>query len=208
MSKHLFYLAKDPLPYRKLNYTRPGQEKNSLYEADEYLAKNLESWGYRVDREGVQVQAFRRDRSKPLSAQYARPLPEDPWYTAYNLYAERRGQTHPDEIILALAHKDSQSWIDSPGANDNAIGTVGVLEMARVLAQYPAARTIRFLFCNEEHIPWTSVTAANNAKSRGENLVAIFNTDAIGAKPADETAAGKKTNVTAYTDPPVSAWAS
>jgi len=24
MSKHLFYLAKDPLPYRKLNFTLPG----------------------------------------------------------------------------------------------------------------------------------------------------------------------------------------
>lgn len=201
MSKHLFYLSKDPLPYRKLNYTRPGQEQNSLCEADDFLARNLEAWGYRVEREGVQVQAFRRDRTKPLSAQYSRPLPEDPWYTAYNLYAERRGQTHADEIILVLAHKDSQSWIDSPGANDNAIGTVGVLEVARVLAQYPAKRTIRFLFCNEEHIPWTSVTAAQKAKARGENLIAIFNTDGIGVKSPEQAAAGKKTNVTAYTEP-------
>jgi len=202
MSKHLFYLSKDPLPYRKLNYTRPGQEKNSLYEADDYLTQNLQSCGYRVERESVQVQAFRRDRSKPISAQYSPPRPEDPWYAAYNLYAERRGSMHPDEIILALAHKDSQSWIDSPGANDNAIGTVGVLEMARVLAQYPAARTIRFLFCNEEHTPWTSVTAARNAKARGQNLIAVFNLDGIGVKPPEQRAAGKNTNVTAYTEAP------
>ena len=85
----------------------------------------------------MQVQAYRRDTSKPQQHQYSPPMPEDPWYTAYNLYAEKKGRSRPDEIIVVLAHKDSQSWIDSPGANDNAIGTVGVLELACVLAKYP-----------------------------------------------------------------------
>jgi acetylornithine deacetylase/succinyl-diaminopimelate desuccinylase-like protein len=201
MSKNLFYLSKDPLPYRKLNLTLPGHEKNTLYEADDYLAVQLQSWGYRVEREGVQVKAFRRDTSKPKHAQYSPPRPEDPWYTAYNLYAERKGRSQPERIILIMAHKDSQSWIDSPGANDNAIGTAGVLEMARVLAKYTPENTIRFLFCNEEHTPWTSKTAAQNAKSRGDNIVAVFNTDGVGVKTAEQTAAGKKTNVTAYTKP-------
>jgi len=201
ISKHLFYLAKDPLPYRKLNLALPGHEKNTLYEADDYLASQLEGWGYCVEREGVQVQAFRRDTSKPNHAQYSPPKPEDPWYTAYNLCAEKKGRLHPDKIIVVLAHKDSQSWIDSPGANDNAIGTVSVLEMARVLAKYNSDSTIRFLFCNEEHKPWTSKTAAQKAKSRGDNIVAVFNMDGIGAKTAEQTAAGKKTNVTAYTKP-------
>ena len=201
ISKNLFYLAKDPLPYRKLNFTLPGHQKNTLYEADDYLVGKLEVWGYQVEREGVQVQAFRRDKTKPKHAQYSPPKPEDPWYTAYNLYAERKGRSHPERIIVVLAHKDSQSWIDSPGANDNAIGTVGVLEMARVLAEYTPKSTIRFLFCNEEHTPWTSKTAAQNAKSRGDNIVAVFNMDGIGAKTAEQTAAGKKTNVTVYTKP-------
>jgi hypothetical protein len=201
MSKDLFYLSKDPLPYRKLNFTLPGHAKNTLYEADDYLAGRLESWGYRVEREGVRVQAFRRDASKPKHAQYSRPMPEDPWYTAFNLYAEKKGRTRPSEIILVCAHKDSQSWVDSPGANDNAIGTVSVLEMARVLAEYRSERTIRFLFCNEEHVPWTSVTTAASAKARGDNLVAVLNIDSVGAKTAADTAAGKKSNVTAYTAP-------
>ena len=201
MRKHLFHLSKDPLPFRKLNFTLPGHEKNTLYEADDFLAGKLQSWGYRVQREGVRVQAFRRDTRKPKHAQYSRPLPEDPWYTAYNLYAERRGRSRPEEIILALAHKDSQSWIDSPGANDNAIGTAGVLEMACVLAKHAPERTVRFLFCNEEHAPWTSVTAAQNARKRGDRIVAVFNLDGIGAKSPEQTKAGKKTNVTAFTAP-------
>lgn len=201
MSKHLFYLSKAPLPYRKLNLTLPGHEKNTLYEADDYLAGQLKSWGYQVQREGVQVQAYRRDASKPKRAQYSPPKPEDPWYTAYNLYAEKKGRSLPGEIILVLAHKDSQSWIDSPGANDNAIGTVGVLETACVLAGHGGDRTIRFLFCNEEHTPWTSVTAAQNARKRGDRIVAVFNLDGIGAKSAEQAEQKKKTNVTAFTTP-------
>lgn len=201
ISKHVFYLAKDPLPYRKLNLTLPGHQKNTLYEADDYLASQFEAAGYHVEREGIQVQAFRRDTTKPKSAQYSPPKPEDPWYTAYNLYAEKKGRSHPERIILVLAHKDSQSWIDSPGANDNAIGTSGVLEMARVLAQYKPESTIRFLLCNEEHTPWTSKAAAQKAKARGDNLIAIFNMDGIGVKTPEQTTAGKKTNVSAYTKP-------
>ncbi len=201
MSKHLFHLSKTPLPFRKLNLTLPGHTKSTLHEADDYLAGQLESWGYKVDREGVKVQAYRRDASKPKQAQYSPPKPEDPWYTAYNLYAERKGRSRPEEIILALAHKDSQSWVDSPGANDNAIGTVGVLEMACVLAKHAPERTIRFLFCNEEHTPWTSVTAAQNAKQRGDRIVAVFNLDGIGAKSAEDTARKKMTNVTGFTTP-------
>jgi hypothetical protein len=201
MSQHLFCLAKDPLPYRKLNLTLPGHAKNTLYEADDYLTGRLQAWGYRVAREGVRVQAFRRDTTKPKHAQYSPPKPEDPWYTAYNLYAEKKGRSHPERVILVLAHKDSQSWVDSPGANDNAIGTAGVLEIACVLTPYTPDCTIRFLLCNEEHTPWTSRTAAQNAKARGEDLFAIFNLDGIGVKTAEDTALGKKTNVTAYTKP-------
>ncbi len=199
--RHLFYLAKDPLPFRKLNYTRPGQEKNTLYEADEYLTQQLTSWGYEVQREEVRVQAFRRDPNKPKAHQYSPPAPEDPWYLAYNLYAEKKGRRLPEEIILLLAHKDSQSWVDSPGANDNAIGTSGLLEIARVLARYPSDRTIRLLWCNEEHTPWTSVTAAQKAKERGDKIIAVINLDGIGVKSAEDTAAGKKTNVILFTLP-------
>ena len=70
-----------------------------------------------------------------------------------------------------------------------------------MLAQHKPDRTIRFLLCNEEHLPWTSVTAAKNARTRGDKIVGVFNLDGVGAKPADQTAAGKKVNVSAYTEP-------
>jgi hypothetical protein len=201
ISGNLFYLSKDPLPYRKLNYTIPGHTANTLYEADDFIASKLESWGYNVEREGCRVQAFRRDTSKPIRSQFAAPEPEDPWYTAYNIYAKKQGETYPDEIMIFISHKDSQSWIDSPGAYDNAVGTVANMEIARILSDYPSQRSIWFIFCNEEHRPWTSVTAANNAKERGDNIIAVFNLDGLGGKSQEDIDAGQKTNTTLYTTP-------
>ncbi|HCU34329.1 MAG TPA: hypothetical protein DGT21_02455 [Armatimonadetes bacterium] len=201
MREMLTYLAADPLPFRKLNYTIPGHEKPTLYEADDYIQGQLESAGYAVEKEGVQVQAYRCDVTKPKSAQYSAPAPEDPWYTAYNLYAKKTGSTHPDEIIVVISHKDSQSWVDSPGANDNAVGTVANLDIARALARYESERSVWFVYCNEEHTPWTSMTAAGNARERGDNIIAVFNLDSLGRKSDEDHAARVMANVTLYTTP-------
>ena len=196
---NLFYLSKDPLPYRKLNYTIPGHSRNTLYEADDFLEDKLKSYGYEVEKESAKVQAFSRDISKPKIYQFSPPSPDSPWYIAYNLYAKREGKSYPEEIILVVSHKDSQSWVDSPGAYDNASGTVSSLEISRILANYESKRSIWFLFCNEEHTPWTSIVAANNARSRKDNLIAIFNLDCVGGKSKEEAETGAKTNVTLYT---------
>jgi hypothetical protein len=78
---------------------------------------------------------------------------------------------------------------------------VALLEIASALADYSSHRSIWFLFCNEEHTPWTSITAAQNLKERGANLISVINVDALGGKSDDDAAAGCKTNVTLYTTP-------
>ncbi len=201
LREHVLYLAQDPLPRRTLNFTLPGHDCCTLYEADDYIEAQLRSWGYEVEREGVQVQAFRRDRGKPKSSQYSPPQPEDPWYTAYNLYVRKPGTDVPDETIVTISHKDSQSWCASPGANDNGIGTAGNLEIARVLAEVPTRRRLWCIWCNEEHAPWTSVNAAEGARARGERIPAVFNVDSLGRKAPADTRAGRRKNVTLYTTP-------
>ncbi|MHB8996263.1 MAG: M28 family metallopeptidase [Armatimonadota bacterium] len=198
---HVNYLAHDPLPFRKVNYTRPGQSQCSLDEADDYLQGQLELYGYTVEKEPVAVQAYRCDATKPKSCQYSAPMPEDPWYTAYNLYAKKSGSELPEEIIVVISHKDSQSWVDSPGANDNAVGTATNLEIARVLAAHDTRRSVWFVYCNEEHTPWTSITAAQNACERGDNIVAVFNLDSLGRKSTEDHEARVMANVTLYTTP-------
>jgi len=69
------------------------------------------------------------------------------------------------------------------------------------LADHVPKRTFRFLFCNEEHRPWTSVTAATRAAERGDNLVAIYNIDSLGGKSDEDMQAGRKTSATLYTEP-------
>jgi len=196
----LHHLACNPLPCRRVNLTLPGHAQSTLDEADDFICARLESLGYSVEREPVPVQAFRCEMSKKKSTWYARPRPNDPWYTAYNLYAELPGGSQPDEIILLCAHKDSQSWVGSPGAYDNGVGTVALLEIARCLSGYRPNRTIRLLWCNEEHGPWTSVTAANRCAERGDNLVAVINVDSLGGRSPEAVAAGRCTNVTLYTE--------
>ncbi len=201
LRKWVDYLAKDPLPFRKANYTVPGHAQNSLDETDAWIETQLRSWGYQVERQLCEVRAYGCDLKKPKHHTYAQPPPDAPVYRVCNLYTKKTGRRRPNEIILLLAHKDSQSWNDSPGAYDNAVGTVAVMELARVLASYENERTIGFLWCNEEHTPWTSLTAANHFRQRGDNLVAIFNQDSLGGKSDDDIAAGRKTNVSLYTTP-------
>jgi len=199
LGRDLFHLSSDPLPFRKLNYTRPGQRMSSLDEADDFIAAQLEGAGWPVEREAVRVQAFRCDTSKPKAHQYSTPAPEDPWYTAHNLWAKKAGSESPEEIVLLCAHKDSQSWVDSPGAHDNATGTAGLLELARVLAEAPLERSVWLLFCNEEHTPWTSVTAAEGCRERGDNLVAVINCDGWGSRTEAQAGIDEKTNGLQYT---------
>lgn len=199
MRKEVFYLSKDPLPRRVLNWSRPGQKLSSLEEADAWIMQQLTKCGYAPKTDETKVQAFRRDIRKPISQQYSLPPASDPWYTAHNIIAEKKGKDQPNDLIIVLAHKDSQSWIASPGANDNGIGTCGALELALVLSDYQPKHTVRFIFCNEEHFPWTSVTAAKAIKDAGLSALAVINMDGIGVKAPQN--AGTMTNITRYCTP-------
>jgi hypothetical protein len=197
--KGVFYLSKDPLPRRVLNWSLPGHDLSTLEEADIWISQLLTDWHYKSIFDTTKVRAFGRDFSKPISHQYAPPPEGAPWYTARNIIACKEGKDFPEEVIVVISHKDSQSWIESPGANDNAIGTCGNLELARVFKNYKPRHTIQFIFCNEEHTPWTSLTAAQSLKDSGKDVLAAINLDGIGVKSPEQ--AGTMTNVTRYTTP-------
>ena len=196
--RDLLYLCCDPLPFRKVNHTRPGQSMNSLTEADIYVRGQLESAGYEVTTTTYRVQPFRCDSTKPLHHWYSTPEPSDPSFDAANLEAMRPGHTRPEEIIQLISHKDSMSWIDSPGAHDNAVGTAANLELARILSTCDLQRSVRMLFCNEEHTPWTSRFAAEAAAARSDHIIAVFNVDSLDGKSDEDMAAGKMTHAVGY----------
>ena len=194
----LFHLCRDPLPYRKANWTRPGQTMHSLDETDVFIRSQLEAAGCLVNTTTHRVQAFRCDETKPVHHWYSKPKPGDPWFDVANLEVILAGSEYPKEIIQLISHKDSMSWIDSPGAHDNATGTVANMDLARVLATRSLRRTVRILFCNEEHTPWTSQHAANTAAERGDEIIAVLNVDSLDGKSDTDMARGRLSHVVTY----------
>lgn len=102
----------------------------------------------------------------------------------YNLAVEKKGIKKPDEIIVIGGHYDS-AFI-SPGANDNGTGAVATLELARIFANKPTNRTIRFVEFTNEEPPyfWTenmgSLVYAKEVKKRNENIVAMLSLETMG----------------------------
>ena len=96
-----------------------------------------------------------------------------------NIIAEKRGQLYPDSIIILGAHYDSYA-IGAPGADDNASGTSGVMETARILASSDFEITIRFIcFSGEELGLLGSNAYANQLNTNNENLKLMINLDMI-----------------------------
>ncbi|PIV39709.1 MAG: aminopeptidase [Candidatus Omnitrophica bacterium CG02_land_8_20_14_3_00__42_8] len=100
-----------------------------------------------------------------------------------NIIALKTGSRFPNEIILLGAHYDS---CFNPGADDNASGISGLLELARMIANKKVDRTIEFIaFVNEEP-PFfkTEVMGsriyAKECKAENKNIRAIIVFDLIG----------------------------
>ncbi|NCO82744.1 MAG: hypothetical protein COZ31_10725 [Nitrospirae bacterium CG_4_10_14_3_um_filter_44_29] len=70
--------------------------------------------------------------------------------TYYNIEAEVKGSTSDkDKIIVIGAHYDTITG--TPGADDNASGVAGILELARIVSEKPLPYTIRLVaFALEE----------------------------------------------------------
>lgn len=99
-----------------------------------------------------------------------------------NVIATLTGKTYPEEYVILGGHYDSYSYSgDAPGADDNASGTSGVMEIARILSEYEFERTIIFCaFSGEEYGLYGSAAYANRCANYGMNILGYFNMDMIG----------------------------
>ena len=106
-----------------------------------------------------------------------------------NVLAVIPGGSHADESIMVAAHwdaygigePDSQGRVVRPGANDDALGTAGVLELARVFKSSPTpARSIVFaLWTAEESGLLGSAAYAENPIYPIEKTVANLTLDIL-----------------------------
>jgi hypothetical protein len=107
--------------------------------------------------------------------------------SAMNVVAIQKGTEYPDEYIIVSSHFDSV-W-ESPGADDNASGTAGVMEIARILSSHSFKRSIIYLNNNNEELgvgTLGSIIFAYCCRSNSINILGVFNLDMIGYAPIDK----------------------
>jgi Zn-dependent M28 family amino/carboxypeptidase len=100
----------------------------------------------------------------------------------HNIEAAIRGAVHPEEILVLGAHYDTVRHC--PGANDNGSGIAALLEIARLCAGRPLARSVRFVFFfnEEEHGPGPpgSRLYAQACRERGEKIIGMISLETLG----------------------------
>ncbi|HQH47591.1 MAG TPA: M20/M25/M40 family metallo-hydrolase [Candidatus Syntrophosphaera thermopropionivorans] len=107
----------------------------------------------------------------------------------YNVVATIPGSLYPEQYIIIGGHHDSITYgpsenpfVFAPGADDNASGSGGTLEIARVIMQsgYQPRCSIRFVtFAAEEFGLWGSKYYALTALNNNENIRLMINHDMI-----------------------------
>lgn len=100
-----------------------------------------------------------------------------------NVIGTREGVTDPGEVVLLAAHYDHISGC--PGADDNASGVAGALEVARVLGQASLPRTLVVACWDEEELGLRGSRAFAQTFT-GAKLAVAFNFDMIGYASAAE----------------------
>jgi len=124
-----------------------------------------------------------------------------------NVVADWPGAQRPQEIYIVCAHYDTTGGIERPGGDDDASGTAGVLEAARVLTQYRFRSSLRFIAFNAEE-DWTKGSQEYvNALPQDANIVGVINLDMI-LRPAwdNKADASKDLEVETLNVPFCAAW--
>ncbi len=118
-----------------------------------YITSQLESFGYTVT--------------------------EQPFSYSKNLIARLEGTSQPDRVFVVGAHYDTV-W-NTYGADDNASGVAGMLEVARILAGTRLSHSIEFVaFSLEELGLWGSYHYVDQAIAEGKDIFGMVNFEMIG----------------------------
>ncbi|MDH6238311.1 M28 family metallopeptidase [Cryobacterium sp. CG_9.6] len=115
--------------------------------------------------------------------------------SSFSIVADKPGRLGNPQLVLVTAHLDSINHADgplapAPGADDNASGSAGVLEIARILADRADDQDLRLvLFGGEEEGLLGSEQYVQGLSQRDRNrLLAVINMDMVGslnsARPA------------------------
>ena len=106
---------------------RSYTQTDALKKTTDYIKSALKGYGYEVSVQAYSVQEK----------------------TFENIYVVRKGAVLPEKILVVGAHYDTVPG--TPGADDNASGVAGLLELARLFADEQPGKTLHFVaFALEE----------------------------------------------------------
>ena len=118
---------------------------------------------------------------KFLLRQQCKQLPDA---QSYNVIAEKKGTTYPNEVIVVGGHLDS--WDIGDGSHDDGAGVVHSMDLINLFnsIDYKPKRTIRVvLFMNEENGLRGSLKYKEIADKEGINHIFAIESDAGGFRP-------------------------
>jgi Zn-dependent M28 family amino/carboxypeptidase len=136
-------------------------EAGKLEQAARYVETQLAATGYTVESQPYPVEGK----------------------TARNLIVTKVGARTPSEVVIVGAHYDTCS---NPGADDNASGVAGLIELARLLREAKTDQTVKLIaFTNEEPMFFQtelmgSRVYAKAARARGEDIRTVLVLEMIG----------------------------
>lgn len=144
--------------------------------------QHLEDYGTRVYSSNQCVEAQTWIKSHFDRYGYDTELQQVNSYISKNIIAIKVGTKYPDEYVVCGSHFDSYAYSgQAPGADDNATGTAGQMEIARILSNYSFDRTIIICtFTAEEIGLYGSAAYASRCAQQGMNILGYFNIDMSG----------------------------
>ncbi len=141
---------------------RHVRRPQALHAAEEYIASEFRALGYEVARQTYRAEGV----------------------ASSNLEVTVPSAGGASEIVLVGAHYDTVPG--SPGADDNASGVAGLIELARFLRDAHCARTVKLVaFVNEEppFFYWGEMGSrvyARAARARGEDIRVMLSLEMLG----------------------------
>lgn len=119
--------------------------------------------------------AERAEATKRLLSQQKTSYSTEAFSKGENIITKIPGKSSKE--ILAICHTDT--FMNGPGANDNASGVIVLIDVLRKLKNYKPRHTIKIIFFGKEEITCDGSTAY--VKKHGtENILAVLDLELVG----------------------------
>jgi len=139
---------------------RNANKPEKLEQAADYIEQQFSSFGYVPKSEIINEKGQR------------------------NIVVDLYGKQNRNRILVIGAHYDT-TW-STPGADDNASGVAGLLEIARAFHNKQLPITVRFVAFVNEEFPWYgtndmgSLYHATHARESNEDIAGMFSLEMLG----------------------------